>query len=437
MRLETFQKVLENTTTLVNLSGEDGKTAVFLAVEEGNRDVLERLSKVGAEIDCMDKKNRTPLSYAAEQGLHETVKFLVEEQNAEVDSKVCEQLTPLHGRSVEENTALILAVRHSSITTVRQLLTSEHFTIDVNQYAKGGTALSLATELELVGIMEQLIPKADVNLRDDNELKRTPLIWAVEKGKGLSVIKLLQMGGIEVNKSNTQGRTPFSLAAEKRWVDIMQMLLKRKADPHKEDMSGHTGFWWFLRARSGRPVIRVTLGRKFPMMYRSSLPELMEVLEHLEPNRQDSAGRTWLSWAAEEELGTDKALHIVKTFISYSEGDGLHFTGREDPEGLTPLHLACFQENEEIVDALLEYAYPNPRELTGRSCLQYALDRENERIIRRLLRSISDLVDVQSSDWFCIKKQDTCWVQVYKLGDSGSGFDWKLTGNLRRDQLLS
>ncbi|KAJ5423204.1 hypothetical protein N7491_008420 [Penicillium cf. griseofulvum] len=316
MRLETFQKVLENTTTLVNLSGEDGKTAVFLAVEEGNRDVLERLSKVGAEIDCMDKKNRTPLSYAAEQGLHETVKFLVEEQNAEVDSKVCEQLTPLHGRSVEENTALILAVRHSSITTVRQLLTSEHFTIDVNQYAKGGTALSLATELELVGIMEQLIPKADVNLRDDNELKRTPLIWAVEKGKGLSVIKLLQMGGIEVNKSNTQGRTPFSLAAEKRWVDIMQMLLKRKADPHKEDMSGHTGFWWFLRARSGRPVIRVTLGRKFPMMYRSSLPELMEVLEHLEPNRQDSAGRTWLSWAA--EYGDEE---IIQLLLGYKTTD--------------------------------------------------------------------------------------------------------------------
>ncbi|KAJ5200775.1 hypothetical protein N7472_005979 [Penicillium cf. griseofulvum] len=283
MRLETFQKVLENTTTLVNLSGEDGKTAVFLAVEEGNRDVLERLSKVGAEIDCMDKKNRTPLSYAAEQGLHETVKFLVEEQNAEVDSKVCEQLTPLHGRSV---------------------------------YAKGGTALSLATELELVGIMEQLIPKADVNLRDDNELKRTPLIWAVEKGKGLSVIKLLQMGGIEVNKSNTQGRTPFSLAAEKRWVDIMQMLLKRKADPHKEDMSGHTGFWWFLRARSGRPVIRVTLGRKFPMMYRSSLPELMEVLEHLEPNRQDSAGRTWLSWAA--EYGDEE---IIQLLLGYKTTD--------------------------------------------------------------------------------------------------------------------
>ncbi|KGO61414.1 hypothetical protein PEX2_084890 [Penicillium expansum] len=571
MGLETFQKVLENTTTLVNLSGEDGRTAVFLAVEEDNRDVLERLSKAGAEIDCMDKKNRTPLSYAAEQGFRETVKFLVEDKKADVDSKDCEQLTPLQwaigsgrtdviryllrkgadvnhrdglGRTPllmavgpnsslsksqkdetinllmkhkadpnsadnEESTALVLAVRHSSITTIRQLLASEHFTIDVNQYAKGRTALSIATELELVGIMEQLIPKANVNLRDDNELKRTPIIWAVEKEKGLAVIKLLQMGGIKVNSSNPQGRTPFSLAAEKGWVDIMQMLLKSKADPHKEDKSGHTGFWWFLRARSGPPVIHATLGHKLPKMYRSSLPKLMEVLEHLEPNRQDSAGRTWLSWAAEygdqkivqlllaykntdpnfrdgvkqnekgfartpviwavekqheglvqwmiadnkndlslnylirefrtlrEELGTDKALHIVKTFISYGEVEGLGFIGREDLEGHTPLHLACFQENEEIVDALLEHAYPNPRDFTGRSCLQYALDRGNERIIRRLLRSMPILEYVQSSDWFCIKKQNTCWVQVYKLNDSGIGFDWKLTGNLRRDQLLS
>lgn len=304
MRQETFQKILENTTTLVNLSGEDDKTALFLAVEEDKRDVLERLSKVGAEIDCMDKKYRTPLSHAAERGFHETVKFLVEEGNADVDSKDCEQLTPLQwaisggrtdiirylltkgadvnhrdrlGRTPllmavgpsssvsksqkeetinllmkhkadpnsadnEENTPLVLAVRHSDITTVGQLLASEHFIIDVNQYAKGRTALPLATELELVGIMEQLIPKADVNLGDDNELKRTPLIWAVEKEKGLAVIKLLQTSGIKVNSSNAQGRTPFSLAAENKWVDIMQMLLKSKADPHEEDKNGHTGF---------------------------------------------------------------------------------------------------------------------------------------------------------------------------------------------------
>lgn len=572
MRQETFQKILENTTTLVNLSGEDGKTALFLAVEEDKRDVLERLSKVGAEIDCMDKKYRTPLSHAAERGFHETVKFLVEEGNADVDSKDCEQLTPLQwatsggrndiirylltkgadvnhrdrlGRTPllmavgpnssvsksqkeetinllmkhkanpnsadnEENTPLVLAVRHSDITTVGQLLASEHFIIDVNQYAKSRTALSLATELELVGIMEQLIPKADVNLGDDKELKRTPLIWAVEKEKGLAVIKLLQMSGIKVNSSNAQGRTPFSLAAEKKWVDIMQMLLKSKADPHEEDKNGHTGFWWFLRARSGRPIIRATLGHTFPMMYRSSLTKLMEVLEHLEPNQQDSTGRTWLSWTAEygdqeivellfgykntdpnfcdgvkgnekrfartpviwavekhherlvhwmiaknkndfslnylirqfhtlrEELGTDKALHIVKTFISYGEVEGLGFTGREGPEGNTPLHLACLQGNEEIVDALLKSeAYPNPRDSMGRSCLQYALRPKNEITVRRLLRSMSELGHVQSSDWFRITEQNTCWVQVYKLGDLRSGFNWKLTGNLRRDQLLS
>jgi hypothetical protein len=47
MGLETFQRVLENTATLVNLSGEDGRT-VFLAAEEDKCDLLERLSKVGA-----------------------------------------------------------------------------------------------------------------------------------------------------------------------------------------------------------------------------------------------------------------------------------------------------------------------------------------------------------------------------------------------------
>jgi ankyrin repeat protein len=92
--------VLEFKRILVNLSREDSKTALFLAVKKDNLDVLKRLGKANAEIDCMDKKFRTPLSHAAERGFHKTMKFLVEKGRLISIRKIATNLLHYNRRSV-------------------------------------------------------------------------------------------------------------------------------------------------------------------------------------------------------------------------------------------------------------------------------------------------------------------------------------------------
>ncbi|KAJ6100059.1 hypothetical protein N7467_001594 [Penicillium canescens] len=474
MRPETFQRVLESKETLVNLSGKDGKTALFLAVQNGDLNVLECLRKAGAEIDWKDNEYRTPLSHAAQLGCRKTVEFLVEEGNADADSKDDKQHTPLQWAILGGHTDII-----------RYFVTKG---VDVNHGDHSGqTPLLMLLGSDLSG-------------------------FSHSDSKKEGIINLFIEHKADVNRPNTQGRTPFSLAAERLRVEIMRMLIERGANPHQEDKNRHTAFWWFLKARSGRSVVYIDPGQTTPKVPHDGLAKLMESLKQKDPNKQDSTGRTWLSWAAEygdeqivksllgyeqtdpnycdrgernerkfartpvlwavekhheglvrwmiankkndfslnyvirnfhilrEELGTDKALHIIKTFISYGEVGGLCLTGRTDLEAKTPLYLACRQENQEIADALLKGgADPNPRDSQNQSCLQYALGLRNKVITKRLLRSMSVLEHVQSSDWFHITEKNTRWIQVYELAAPGSGFDFELElpSDLQLDQLLS
>jgi ankyrin repeat protein len=481
MRFEIFNQVLERKETDANLFDLKHRTAMFLAVESKDLQIMESLKKAGALIDWKDNEGRTPLSLAAELGHLETLKFLFEKGHAKIDLHDDLHRTPLqwaitsgstdivryllanaadvnhrdlHHRTPlflaveldsfqvkeeiinllierganpnlagdEEKTPLIHAVLQSDIATVKQLLDPKYSTVNVNQYAEGRTALSLAIEHGSTEIIKMLIPKAEVNMEDDNSLKRTPLAWAIEKGNFWATMELLEDNRTDVHRPNPHGRTPFSLAAGKERVAIMQLLIRHGADPHWEDNDHHTGFWWFLKARSDYAFsMSIDLRKQAPKVPRGALAKLIDSLPR--PNRQDSSGRSWLSWAAEYgdeivveyflkkkdvhpnqcdktagtfartpviwaaekhheslvrlmieqrkddfslnyvirhskvyegELGEERMLNTVKTLLSRGEAGDSWITERCDPEESKPLHLACYQGNEKIVDFLIE-----------------------------------------------------------------------------------
>ena len=78
-------------------------------------------------------------------------------------------------------------------------------------------------------------------------------------------------------------------------------------------------------------------------------------------------------------FGQEKALNLVRILLLL--GDEL-ITERDDFQGKKPLHLACLEENEEIVDVLIDEKTPlNSGDSSGRIPLQCALYRKNKRIV--------------------------------------------------------
>jgi ankyrin repeat protein len=122
---------------------------------------VEFLLANAADVNHRDLHRRTPLLMAVDlDSFHPKKQIIINlliERGANPNLADEEEKTPLTG-----------AILSSDIATVKQLLDSKYLTANVNQYARGRTALSLAMEHGYIEIIKMLIPKAEVNMEDDN-----------------------------------------------------------------------------------------------------------------------------------------------------------------------------------------------------------------------------------------------------------------------------
>jgi hypothetical protein len=163
------------------------------AAEDGELDEVKRLVKEGANVNCKDLLERTPLHWAYRYDLMDTeaVSFLVS-KGAGVNSKDDQGWTPLH-----------VACRYDRTETVSFL------------YSKG----------------------AGVNAKDDK--CSTPLHWACQYGCKATVSFLVSKGA-GVNAKNNKGWTPLHVASEYGNTDAAFVLIKNGADMSIKSHGGNT-----------------------------------------------------------------------------------------------------------------------------------------------------------------------------------------------------
>jgi ankyrin repeat protein len=136
-----------------------GRSTLFLAIMDAKSlDLARWLHEKGVPVDDADVSSRTPLSFAADDGLLDIVRWLVE-QGAKVDTPDMQKRTPL-------------------------------------MHAAGGDHPDVIAYLADHG--------ADVNARD--QFGDTPLIAACAKGNVASVTMLLQRGA-DATLKDQEGRT--------------------------------------------------------------------------------------------------------------------------------------------------------------------------------------------------------------------------------------
>ena len=207
---------------------KDGIALLSVAAEAGDAETMSALLELGANIERVDRVNRTPLMHAARSKNAETIYVLLD---AGADIQARDRLggTPLSWASgfgsPEGVQALIDA--GADANTVDNVL--------------GYTPLLWASGFGDAKSVEILLEAdADVNVVDTAE-KRSPLMHAVRTGKIESVALLLDAGA-NVREIDKDKATVLHVAAESNAVSLakIKLLVEAGADVNAEDASGAT-----------------------------------------------------------------------------------------------------------------------------------------------------------------------------------------------------
>jgi serine/threonine-protein phosphatase 6 regulatory ankyrin repeat subunit B len=176
----------------VNLTTDDGRTALMLAAGAGHVELLHKLLTAKADVNFTNDRGGTALMYAATGGDPNSVELLLS-----------------HGASVNIKAA------------------------------NGWTAVTLASAKGYETIVKRLLNAgSDVNVADIYGL--TPLMRAVS-GQKLEVVRiLLDEKTLRINAKDDQGETALHYAAASGSMEMSHMLLNRGANVVAKDSAGRT-----------------------------------------------------------------------------------------------------------------------------------------------------------------------------------------------------
>lgn len=194
----------------------------------------------------------------------------------------------------------------------------------------------------------------DVNKQDESG--NTPLIYACLRS-ARDLVALLLDNGADANLGNRKSRTPLHFAAEGGNYQIISLLIDAGADVNCTDKNGMTPL--MVLAQNGKTDAALRFMKN---------PEINVSIK-------DNTGRMAVDYA------TTSGLRDLVQALSAAEAE------HTDAYGNTTLHHACWNNQGEVVKALLEKdpASVNKRNDDGESPLLLAVRQSNLMIVELLL----------------------------------------------------
>jgi ankyrin repeat protein len=207
-----------------SLAARDGIGTMPLAhaALAGQRALVELFLAAGADIDARDISRSTALYLAAESERPATVTLLLA-KDASPDLAGRSGLTPLAVAALKGN------------DRIAEELLSHHADPNVPDES-GMTAIAYAASHGFAPIVRRLLDAGiDANRRYRNNV--TALMWAAayEDGVGIraaeDVIDVLLKAGADIDAADNRGRTALTMAAQLGHAEMVDMLIKRGANP--------------------------------------------------------------------------------------------------------------------------------------------------------------------------------------------------------------
>lgn len=195
------------------------KTALHMAASSGYVDIIELLLNRGFRIDSVDEDGNTALHLACRENKVEAAAMLLNHG-----------INPNLGNKKGE-TSLHVAVRGRIINIVKLLLYGK----DITQLESKSSPPPVSHEIEVVHSMNE----NGLNINATDSIGRTPLHYAVERQSSTCFIMLMDHNA-NINATDEKGKSPFYLAIETYAIDIVKLMIGVGADVTAQFPDGTT-----------------------------------------------------------------------------------------------------------------------------------------------------------------------------------------------------
>jgi ankyrin repeat protein len=380
--IENGVDITEGLRNRNNLKGYKNRTPLTWAAQEGRLGILKRLLKTESHVDAEDKDGYTALLLAIKNG-HETMANLLIDEGADVNAS--------HG---DLGRPLALASLHGFVE-VAKLLIDKGAHVSENH----DTPLSLAFLKGNEAMVRRLIDKgADVDSMSVGGMR--VLHYASMKGHE-AIVRLLIDKGAYVDSMNAEGMRALHYASMNGHEAIVRRLIDKGADVDSMGVGGREAL--HHASKHGHEAI-VRLLIDLGAYVDSMDAERMRALHHASMIGHEAIVRILVDKGADVNsmgVGRMKALHyasmigheaIVRLLI-----DKGAYVDSMNAERMRALHHASKHGHEAIVRLLVDKgADVNSRDWERMRALHYASMNGHEAIVRRLI----DLgADVNSGDF--------------------------------------
>jgi len=193
----------------------DSKISFLDAAEKGDMIALKQGLQNGADINAVNRQGRTAILLAAMNKRYEAVQFLVD-SGADINRQDQTCFNPF-----------LWGCLNNDLTLVKLMIKAGADLVLMTRF--GGVGITPAAEKGHVEIVRELLETTDINCNHTNFVGWTPLLEAIVLNDGgtrqQEIVRLLLKHGANPDMTDKYGKTPLTLAREKGYQQIVDLLI--------------------------------------------------------------------------------------------------------------------------------------------------------------------------------------------------------------------